>query len=220
MTEKTELDEATDELDKAKQRFSDCWNQTPDLNKILFNIEMDKIYKSFKIRCRYLEIQDRLNSLEIDHKENKKYSIIFGSIWALIIIGYIIFYQEIGDGFITYLVIFGIYAIHDLLKVSIYNNEKNSLNSILDIIRGFSDYELGPGPTKHRYGKLNHQTFVVSSHLLFNYINHNLGDNDLEKIQTETEIFRYRIKLLYTIETEMSDSKSLEQREEGWLPNR
>lgn len=125
-----------------------------------------------------------------------------------------------GDGFITYLVIFGIYAIHDLLKISIYNNQKSSLNSSLDIIRDLSDYELGPGPTKHRYGKLNHQTRVIPSHLLFNYINHNFGDNELEKIQTETEIVRYRIKLLHIIETEMSDSKSLEQIEEGWLPNR
>ena len=219
MTEKTELDDATDELRKAEQRFSDYWKQTSDLNKILFNLEMDKIFKSFKIRCRYLSIQDKLNSLEIEHKANKKYTMIFGSIWALFVAVYILVYQTSGDKFITFIAIFGIFGINGLVRYNIYQGMKNCFTTILDVIRGFSDYELGPGPTKHRYGKLNDRTRVIPSHLLFNYINHNLGENDLEKIQTETEIVRYRIKLLHNIETEMSESKPLEQREDGWFPS-
>lgn len=220
MTEKTELDQATDELRNAEQRFSDYWNQTSDLNKILFNLEMDKIFKTFKIRCRYLEIEDKLNDLKTQFKKRRKNSLIFGSFWALLIIGYILFYQTTGDKFITFLVLFGLIGINNLVIGVAYQNQTNTFTTILDVIDPHSDYDLAPGPTKqqdtNRHGNLSNRFWVNQGHLLFNYMNYNLGKTELEKIQTETEIVRRRIKLLHNIENDMDNSKSLEQRQMGW----
>jgi hypothetical protein len=220
MTEKTELDEATDELRKTEQRFSDYWNQTSDLNKILFNLEMDKIFKTFKIRCRYLEIEDKLKNLETQYKKQRKYSLIFGSFWALFIIGYILFYQTTDDKFITFLIVFGLIGIDNILRSIQYQNQKNTFTTILDVTDPSSDYGLAPGPTKHffknRHGNTNNRFMFNQGHLLFNYMNYNLGKTDLEKIHTETEIVRRRIRILHDIENDMDESKSLEQRQMGW----
>ena len=64
MTEKTDLDKATDERNRLAKRFSDCWEKTPDSNKILFNTEMDKIYKSAKEQDKRYEIIDKIKSLD------------------------------------------------------------------------------------------------------------------------------------------------------------
>ena len=220
MTEKTELDEATEELRKTEQWFSDIWKQTSDLNKILFNLEMNEIFKTFKIQCKYLQIEDNLNNLKTGYKKQKKYSLIFGSIWALFIIGYIMFYQTTGDRFITFLVVFGLIGINKLVIDGFFHNQILSFSTLLDVIDPNSDYGLAPGPTKHffknRHGNPTDRFMFNEGHLLFNYMNYNLGKTDLEKIQTETEIVRHRIKKLHTIINDMDVSKSLKQRQMGW----
>jgi hypothetical protein len=184
---------------------------------------MNEIFKTFKIRIKYLEIEDNLNKVKTGYKKQKKYSLIFGSIWALFIIGYILFYQTTGDKFITFLVLLGLIGINKLVIECFFQNQILSFSTILDVIGPDSDYGLAPGPTKqqdtNRHGNPSNRFWVNQGHLLFNYMNYNLGKTELEKIQTETEIVRRRIKILHDIENDMDGSKSLEQREMGWYPS-
>ena len=220
MAEKMELDKATDELRKAEQQFSNYWKQASDLNKILFNIEIDKIYRSFKVKCAQLRIEDKINSLKFSYKEDIKSIATASVFYIILLIIYTIFFRDDNDGVSAYLVILGIIALNFFLYKSRFDQHKNMLMISAHMFDPIADYALRPGPTKHhftnRHGNPTDRFMIIQSHLLFNYINYDLGDSDLEKIQIETEIVRYRIKLLYNIETEMSDSKPLQQREESW----
>jgi hypothetical protein len=210
MTEKTELDEATNELRKVEQRFSNYWNQTSDLNKILFNIEMDKIYKSFRVKCAQLRIEDKINSLNLAQKQSLNSHVVYAVVYGIFLIIYNIFFEKNNDGVNVYLLIAGGLVLNFVLSTSGFNQHKNMLMISAHMFDPISDYELAPGPTKRRYGSLKDRFMITRGHLLFNYIKGDFVDNDIEQIQTDTEIVKCRINILHIIEGDMSDSKYLE----------